>query len=365
MKISLNSDILTIINTLRPYTRRVYFVGGCVRDALLGREIYDYDIEVYDISPDKFEQIIKGIGADGVGKSFFIYKFKNIDIGLARSESCIGNGHRDFAVRYESDPRLASLRRDFTINAMMINVFDFELLDFWGGQADLKNKVLRHINADKFSEDSLRVLRGVQFASRLGFRIAPDTLKIMKGLDISNLSTSRINTELLKFFGSEHLQIGARYIFALGLFDKLFGVHVVKSRLKEFSCLLKKARNDVKSDLLFLYLLGGFFGVSSCDIAGRLGLLRRFSELKRQPYFSAEVQGYELVKIALKRPLKEWLGCYGSRKQLAFELGIFDKKIDFKVDESRLRNLKSHEIASEVLRQEDEFIRSYLSCFYL
>ncbi|BCX79123.1 CCA tRNA nucleotidyltransferase [Campylobacter sp. 19-13652] len=360
MKISLNSDLLAVKDALSPYTKRVYFVGGCVRDALLGRDIYDYDIEVYGISPDKFDKIMQKLGSEGVGKSYFIYKFKNIDIGLARSESCVGSGHRDFAVKYEDDPRFASLRRDFSVNAMMIDIFSGELLDFWGGMKDLQDKTLRHIDSDKFSEDSLRVLRGVQFASRFGFKIAPSTLKLMCKLSISNLSTSRISTELLKFFRADYLEIGVRYLFILGLFSELFGISLSKARLRDFIYVLKTANNDIKDETLFLYLLGGFFGVSAYDLARRLGLLRRFSRLKNEPYFSDTPSDFELVRIALRRPLKQWLGCYAERKKRALELNIFEKKLDFCVDNSKFNSLKSDEIAKEVFRQENEFIKAYL-----
>ena len=103
-----------------------------------------------------------------------------------------------FEVAYADDERVASLRRDFTVNAMMINIFDGSFLDFYGGERDLKRGILRHIDDEKFAEDSLRVLRAVQFSARLNFRIARDSLRLMKRLSISDLSRERINGELMK-----------------------------------------------------------------------------------------------------------------------------------------------------------------------
>ena len=80
-----NSELDFFRSLFAPFSKRVYLVGGCVRDALLGREIYDYDIEVYDIKPAKFDELMADIKASGVGKSYFIYKYKNYDLGLPRS----------------------------------------------------------------------------------------------------------------------------------------------------------------------------------------------------------------------------------------------------------------------------------------
>ena len=221
-----NSELDFFRSLFAPFTSRVYLVGGCVRDAFLGREIYDYDIEVYDIEPLKFNELMARIGASGVGKSYFIYKYKNYDLGLPRSESKTGNSHKDFAVSYINDPKMASLRRDFTINAMMMNIFNGEILDFYGGKQDLANKTLRHIDSDKFKEDPLRVLRGVQFSARLDFSIADETLALMKSLSLEHLSRDRINTELIKFFHAKYLEKGAYYLFELGLFKEIFGMQI-------------------------------------------------------------------------------------------------------------------------------------------
>ena len=129
-----NSELDFFRSLFAPFSKRVYLVGGCVRDALLGREIYDYDIEVYDIEPAKFDELMASIRASGVGKSYFIYKYKNYDLGLPRSESKTGNSHKDFAVSYINDPAFASLRRDFTVNAMMMNIFIGDIVDFHGGK---------------------------------------------------------------------------------------------------------------------------------------------------------------------------------------------------------------------------------------
>ena len=114
---------------------RVYYVGGCVRDGLLGRESKDIDLEVHGIPVSKLEEILDGLGeriAKGVSFGVFGLRHCGLDIAMPRSEKATGRGHKDFAVFV--DPFLgeekAARRRDFTVNALMQNVLTGEILDF-------------------------------------------------------------------------------------------------------------------------------------------------------------------------------------------------------------------------------------------
>ncbi|MBE9869585.1 CCA tRNA nucleotidyltransferase [Campylobacter concisus] len=356
-----NSELDFFRSLFAPFSKRVYLVGGCVRDALLGREIYDYDIEVYDIKPAKFDELMAGIRASGVGKSYFIYKYKNYDLGLPRSESKTGNLHKDFAVSYINDPALASLRRDFTVNAMMMNIFNGEILDFHGGKKDLESKTLRHIDSEKFKEDPLRVLRGVQFSARLGFSIADETLELMKTLDLAHLSKDRINTELIKFFRSEHLEKGAFYLFALSLFEQIFGVQIHKN--DEFLRELKSARNFVDDERLFLYMLFGKFELDAKEILEKMRLPKSYFSILKEPFFKDMPSDNELLKIALNMPLKSWLGAYNKERiERAKELGVYESKFDAKVDVSEIlaAGFKNEMIAAEIKRKQELAIKEHL-----
>ena len=357
-----NSELDFFRSLFAPFSKRVYLVGGCVRDALLGREIYDYDIEVYDIKPAKFDELMAGIKASGVGKSYFIYKYKNYDLGLPRSESKTGNSHKDFAVSYINDPSLASLRRDFTVNAMMMNIFNGEILDFHGGKKDLESKTLRHIDSEKFKEDPLRVLRGVQFSARLGFSIANETLELMKTLDLAHLSKDRINTELIKFFRAKELEKGAFYLFALSLFEQIFGVQIHKN--DEFLRELKSARNFVDDERLFLYMLFGKFELDAKEILEKMRLPKSYFSILKEPFFKDMPSDNELLKIALNMPLKSWLGAYNKERiERAKELGVYESKFDAKVDVSEIlaAGFKNEMIAAEIKRRQELEISSYLS----
>lgn len=348
-----NSELDFFRSLFAPFSKRVYLVGGCVRDALLGREIYDYDIEVYDIKPAKFDELMANIKASGVGKSYFIYKYKNYDLGLPRSESKTGNSHKDFAVSYINDPSLASLRRDFTVNAMMMNIFDGEILDFHGGKKDLESKTLRHIDSEKFKEDPLRVLRGVQFSARLDFSIADETLELMKTLDLAHLSRDRINTELIKFFRAKELEKGAFYLFKLELFREIFGVDICES--DEFLCELKSARKFVDDERLFLYMLFGKFELDAKEILEKMRLPKSYFSILKEPYFKDMPSDNELLEIALNMPLKSWLGAYNKERiERAKKLGVYEAKFDAKVDVSEIlaAGFKNEMIAAEIKRRQ-------------
>ena len=182
---------------------RAYYVGGFVRDGLLGIENKDVDVEVHGVAAGRLFELLKEIGEPlSYGSEFGIYSLKGsrVDVALPRSERATGRGHRDFEVF--TDPFLgtekAARRRDFTVNAMMWDILSGDLIDHFGGLDDLAAGVLRHVDDDSFSEDPLRVLRAAQFAARFGFSIAPETVSLCRSMDVSALSRERVEEELRK-----------------------------------------------------------------------------------------------------------------------------------------------------------------------
>ena len=182
---------------------RTYYVGGCVRDLLLGLENKDIDIEVHGVTVPALAAILDGLGErTAMGASFGIMGLRHydIDIAMPRSEKATGRGHRDFEVFV--DPFIgeekAALRRDFTMNALMQDVLTGEILDFFGGRADLAAGRIRHVNDASFAEDPLRVFRAAQFAARFGFDVADETTAICAGMDVDALAPERVMGELEK-----------------------------------------------------------------------------------------------------------------------------------------------------------------------
>ena len=182
---------------------RTFYVGGFVRDKLLGIENKDVDIEVHGIEPEALYHILEKVG-DPItyGKSFGVFALRkeDMDIAMPRRERAFGTGHRDFEI--DVDPYIgtegAARRRDFTINSIMEDVLTGEIVDHFGGREDIANKVIRHIDPETFIEDPLRVLRGAQFAARFNFTIAPDTIELCRGIDLSAPSKERVEEELKK-----------------------------------------------------------------------------------------------------------------------------------------------------------------------
>ncbi|PIP58717.1 MAG: polynucleotide adenylyltransferase [Verrucomicrobia bacterium CG_4_10_14_3_um_filter_43_23] len=181
---------------------RAVCVGGCVRDALLGQEPKDIDIEVFGVDPQILEEALsQRYEVLPIGKDFGVLSIKqyNIDVSVPRKEFKRGEGHRGFQIN--ADPNLsfkdAAARRDFTINAISWDPLTDELIDPYYGLEDLQNKILRH-TSPKFTEDPLRVLRGMQFIAR--FELTPDkhTVALSRGIYPENLSKERIFEEWKK-----------------------------------------------------------------------------------------------------------------------------------------------------------------------
>lgn len=182
---------------------RTFYVGGFVRDALLQKENKDVDMEVHGVSPACLEEILDALGQRiTIGESFGVFSLKghSLDIAMPRKEEARGRGHRDFAIFVDPfiGTEAAGRRRDFTFNALMQDVLTGVIVDYFGGQEDLKNGVLRHVCDASFAEDPLRVLRAAQFAARFGFRVAEETVQLCRGMELQHLPKERIEGELKK-----------------------------------------------------------------------------------------------------------------------------------------------------------------------
>jgi tRNA nucleotidyltransferase (CCA-adding enzyme) len=153
------------------------------------------------------------------------YSELSIDVSLPRRESKTGRGHRAFEVI--GDPWMtfeeAARRRDFTINAMMYDPLTDELIDPFNGRRDLENKILRAVDSRTFAEDSLRVLRAMQFAARFEYDIEQSTVALCRGIDLSDLPAERILAEVVKWLlQSDKPSIGWWAARKLGIIEKLW-----------------------------------------------------------------------------------------------------------------------------------------------
>lgn len=201
--LELAPSLESIVRDLDAAGFRALIVGGAVRDALLGHEPKDFDIEVYGITYDGLAKFLGARGrVDLVGKSFGVVKFEGHDFSVPRRDSKTGPHHRHFSTDFDPSitPREAASRRDFTINAMAYDPVTREVLDFFGGRRDLENRVLRATSA-AFSEDPLRVLRGMQFACRFDLTLDPVTAEMSRSIahEYSTIAKERIAEEFMKW----------------------------------------------------------------------------------------------------------------------------------------------------------------------
>lgn len=202
---------------------KAYVVGGSVRDSYLDLPSKDLDIEVFDLSWDELVSRASQFGeVKEVGKSFGVLKLQHrelgeVDLSMPRTESLTGVGHRGFEVTPDSSLSLveAASRRDFTVNTLSWGVDG--LNDPFSGLADLKTGVLRH-TSDKFSEDPLRVLRGMQFASRFNLVAAPDTISMCNSIvdRFEELSKDRLFSEWEKWAKGSHPSQGILFLMQTG-----------------------------------------------------------------------------------------------------------------------------------------------------
>lgn len=221
---------------LESQVKQVLFVGGLVRDELLGKQSKDVDLLVRGLELDQIQSLLENFGTvvtQFVGNKVASLKFQPfdwtedepIDIVIPRTERKTGNGHTGFEIVVDKDLSLEEdmKRRDFTINAICMDGKG-NLFDVFGGVEDLKNKKLRMVSQNTFIEDPLRMLRAVQFASRFQFEIEEETfLKIQDNAHlIKQITPERILIEFKKIVEKGKPEIGLSLLQHTTLFDYIF-----------------------------------------------------------------------------------------------------------------------------------------------
>jgi len=210
LHIPIPKTLYNILKALSANNLQALLVGGAVRDAIMGYKPKDMDIEVYGTNYDSLLNILKDFGKTNlVGKSFGIIKLvdnegNDYDFSLPRRDSLVGSSMaagRGFEVEFDPSisPKEAASRRDFTMNALAYDPLRRELHDYFNGLEDIEYRVLR-ATSPAFAEDPLRVLRGMQFASRFNMTLDPETAELAKTLKNSPLVKERIVGEWMKAF---------------------------------------------------------------------------------------------------------------------------------------------------------------------
>jgi tRNA nucleotidyltransferase (CCA-adding enzyme) len=215
----------TLAAAVRAAGGRALIVGGWVRDRLMGRTSKDIDLEVYGVDALRLRQLLEASGrVETVGESFQVYKCGGIDVSLPRRESKSGRGHRAFEVT--GDPTMsvaeAARRRDFTVNAIAWDPLTGEYHDPWDGRGDIGRRRLRVVDRERFGDDSLRVLRAVQFAARLEFELDDEARALCRAIALDDLPAERVWGEVEKLLFALRPSIGFALAMDLDVVAKLF-----------------------------------------------------------------------------------------------------------------------------------------------
>jgi poly(A) polymerase len=198
-----------------------YWVGGCVRDFLLGREPGDYDIATSAL-PEQIEKLFKRTVAVGrkFGVMVVVENGQPFQVATYRAEADYRDGRHPEQVTF-GDAEADAQRRDFTVNGLFYDPVAEKLHDWVGGEKDLRAKIIRTIGSpgERFAEDHLRLLRAVRFAAQLGFEIEPQTFAAVRTLapKIELISAERIRDELIKLFQPPHAARGLVLLLKSGL----------------------------------------------------------------------------------------------------------------------------------------------------
>ena len=228
-----------VVHALLRAGQQAFLAGGCVRDLLLGRTPDDYDVAT-SATPDEVIALFTGLGRKtlAVGAHFGVVlvcpegsesQQNAIEVATFRHDGAYSDGRRPDAVRFSTDPREDVLRRDFTINGMLLDVSAYEesgdldasIRDYVGGRVDLASHTIRSIGdpATRFVEDKLRMLRAVRFAARLDFALDPSTFRAIQNqaAQIVQVSLERTRDELTRMLTEGHARLAFELLDATGL----------------------------------------------------------------------------------------------------------------------------------------------------
>jgi poly(A) polymerase len=216
----------SICDTLQHHGHQAYLAGGCVRDLLLGREPADYDVAT-DASPDLVMHLFPDSLA--VGAKFGVVLVNRngnkVEVATFRQDVGYSDGRHPDRVVYSDSPEQDVSRRDFTINGLLLHHNSGEILDFVGGQADLKARLIRAIGNPnlRFTEDNLRMLRAVRFAARFGYDIEHGTFVAIRNhaLQVRAVSAERIREELSKLLTEGAARRGFELLDETGLLQEV------------------------------------------------------------------------------------------------------------------------------------------------
>ena len=211
---------------------RVLLVGGAVRDIFLDLPVKDLDFEVYGLTLEQLHAILEQYGTVSlIGKSFGVLRLHGLDIDWSLPRKDSSGRHPVVAYDPQMSYEQAFARRDLTINAMGIDMQTMELIDPYGGQQDLQNKILRAADLDFFAQDPLRLLRVMQFVGRFEMVVDESLSQLCMTMDMSTVSQERIEQEFAKLFlQSQRPSVGLQWLVTIHKFHEFLpGIMICES----------------------------------------------------------------------------------------------------------------------------------------
>lgn len=205
-----------VLNQIESHAYDAYFVGGCVRDLLLNREIGDIDIAT-SAPPSVIQQIFNKVIPVGLehGTVIVRHRHQSYEVTTFRVDGSYSDQRHPDTVKFIQTIDQDLKRRDFTINALAMDK-QGNVIDLFDGRSDIENKIIQTVGNgyDRFTEDPLRIIRALRFSSQLGFSISSNTIKDMKLVksEIGNIAVERINNEMSKLFAGDYIDIGLKYL---------------------------------------------------------------------------------------------------------------------------------------------------------
>jgi poly(A) polymerase len=247
---------IEIICRLRENGHEAYLVGGCVRDMVMNIEPSDYDIAT-SAPPDVIMKIFphtEPIGAK-FGVVLVIIRGRPFEVATFRSDEAYVDGRRPSGVVF-TDAKTDVQRRDFTINGLLYDPVEKRVIDYVGGQEDIRTRIVRAIGdpRKRFEEDKLRLLRAIRFGARLGYSIEPETWSAVRAMapEIRRVSAERIREELGRILTEGQAALGFRLLHESGMLPEILPAVIWNEHLER--CLRLIAANS-PSDFAFGVLL--------------------------------------------------------------------------------------------------------------
>lgn len=301
-----------IISKLEDASYEAYFVGGCVRDMLMGITPGDFDITT-NATPEQIKSVFKRTVDTGIkhGTVTVILNSENYEVTTYRLDGEYLNFRHPEQVTYTSELREDLKRRDFTVNAIAYHP-ENGFIDFFGGRDDIEAKVIRGVGdaSERFTEDALRMLRAIRFACQLGFDIESCTFTALqeKSELIAHISMERIRDELIKAFTSEHVEKAEYFTECTILAYALpFIADYVEANLNSFLKRLINLPKPMRSITNVLSLL--LKDMDGADVAKNLRLIKIDNATARDIILISQNIAWEIK--ALTYHVKKIMACIG------------------------------------------------------